>query len=157
SSDLPGRIRPVDPLGSVLSSRIHTDLLLPRAGTGPVGCAAGWRGRHRHPSGDEQWRRWRDRPALSGADHHHSCLRCGSARGVLAGERRAERHDCPVFVSALYILRGIQLRPRYTVIGLVLGTLCLGGYLFLLPVFWPWMAMACGGTLILAGLWLRSH
>lgn len=63
----------------------------------------------------------------------------------------------PVFVSALYILRGIQLRPRYTVIGLVLGTLCLGGYLFLLPVFWPWMAMACGGTLILAGLWLRSH
>src|SRR5690554_7076408 len=36
----------------------------------------------------------------------------------------------PVFVSALYILRGIQLRPRYTVIGLVLGTLCLGGYLF---------------------------
>lgn len=63
----------------------------------------------------------------------------------------------PLFVAALYILRGIQLRPRYTVIGCVLGGLSLFGYLFLLPVFWPWMAMACGGTLILSGLWLRSH
>lgn len=63
----------------------------------------------------------------------------------------------PLFLSALYLLRGIQLRPRYTVIGGALGILSLGGYLFLLPVFWPWMAMACGGTLILSGLWLRSH
>ena len=63
----------------------------------------------------------------------------------------------PLFVAALYILRGIQLRPRYTVIGCVLGSLCLLGYMFLLPVFWPWMAMACGGTLILSGLWLRSN
>ncbi|GGI95791.1 hypothetical protein [Halopseudomonas pertucinogena] len=63
----------------------------------------------------------------------------------------------PLFLSALYVLRGIQLRPRYTVIGAALGILSLGGYLFLLPVFWPWMAMACGGTLILSGLWLRSH
>lgn len=62
----------------------------------------------------------------------------------------------PMFLAALYLLRGIQLRPRYTVIGLVLGTLCLVGYLFLLPVFWAWMALACGGTLILSGLWLRS-
>lgn len=63
----------------------------------------------------------------------------------------------PLFVATLYILRGIQLRPRYTVIGCLLGALCLIGYAFLLPVFWAWMAMACGGTLILSGLWLRSH
>lgn len=63
----------------------------------------------------------------------------------------------PLLLSALYILRGIQLRPRYTVIGLTLGILCVVGYLALLPVFWAWMAMACGGTLILSGLWLRSH
>lgn len=63
----------------------------------------------------------------------------------------------PLLLSLLYILRGVQLRPRYTVIGVVLGGLCLTGYLFLLPVFWPWMAAACGGTLILSGLWLRSH
>lgn len=63
----------------------------------------------------------------------------------------------PLLLSALYILRGIQLRPRYTVIGLALGSLCLVGYLWLLPVFWPWMSMACGGTLILSGLWLRSQ
>lgn len=63
----------------------------------------------------------------------------------------------PLILSLLYILRGIQLRPRYTVIGAALGGLSLIGYLFLLPVFWPWMALACGGTLILSGLWLRSH
>ncbi|NLY57607.1 MAG: hypothetical protein GX071_03675 [Gammaproteobacteria bacterium] len=63
----------------------------------------------------------------------------------------------PLLVAVLYILRGIQLRPRYTVIGSVLGLLSMFGYVFLLPVFWPWMAMACGGTLILSGLWLRSH
>ena len=63
----------------------------------------------------------------------------------------------PLILSLLYILRGIQLRPRYTVIGTVLGGLSLIGYLFLLPVFWPWMALACGGTLMLSGLWLRSH
>jgi len=63
----------------------------------------------------------------------------------------------PLFLAALYLLRGIQLRPRYTVIGLVLGTLCMLGYLFLLPVFWSWMALACGGTLILSGLWLRGR
>lgn len=63
----------------------------------------------------------------------------------------------PLILSMLYILRGIQLRPRYTVIGIVLGGLSLCGYLFLQPVFWPWMALACGGTLILSGLWLRSH
>ncbi|WP_090272940.1 hypothetical protein [Halopseudomonas litoralis] len=61
----------------------------------------------------------------------------------------------PMLLSVLYILRGIQLRPRYMIIGLVLGALCLGGYVFLLPVFWPWMILACGGTLILSGLWLR--
>ena len=63
----------------------------------------------------------------------------------------------PLILSLLYILRGIQLRPRYTVIGVVLGGTSLLGYLLLLPVFWPWMALACGGTLILSGLWLRSH
>jgi len=63
----------------------------------------------------------------------------------------------PMLLAALYILRGIQLRPRYTLIGLMLGTLCMFGYLFLLPVFWAWMALACGGTLILSGLWLRGR
>lgn len=63
----------------------------------------------------------------------------------------------PLLLSLIYILRGVQLRPRYTVIGVALGGLCLTGYLLLLPVFWPWMAIACGGTLILSGFWLRSH
>ena len=62
----------------------------------------------------------------------------------------------PMLLAALYILRGIQLRPRYLVIGLLLGGLCLGGYVLLLPVFWPWMTLACGGTLIVSGLWLRA-
>lgn len=63
----------------------------------------------------------------------------------------------PMLLATLYILRGIQLRPRYMVIGLLLGSLCLGGYVLLLPVFWPWMTLACGGTLIVSGLWLRAR
>ncbi|HDZ54921.1 MAG TPA: hypothetical protein ENI17_04910 [Pseudomonas xinjiangensis] len=62
----------------------------------------------------------------------------------------------PLFVATLYIIRGVQLRPRYLLIGLVLGVLSTVGFLFFQPIFWWWMALACGGTLMLSGLWLRQ-
>lgn len=61
----------------------------------------------------------------------------------------------PLLIALLYILRGIQLRPRYLIIGsslLILSTL---GFVFLLPYFWWWMTLATGGTLVVSGLWLR--
>lgn len=63
----------------------------------------------------------------------------------------------PLFVSTLYILRGVQLRPRYLVIGALLAILSLSGFLWLSAWFWWWMAFACGGTLMVSGLWLRNY
>lgn len=61
----------------------------------------------------------------------------------------------PLLIGILYILRGLQLRPRYVLIGSTLVVLNTLGFVLLLPYFWWWMAMATGGTLVLSGLWLR--
>lgn len=62
----------------------------------------------------------------------------------------------PLFVATLYILRGVQLRPRYLVIGVLLAVLSMVGFLWLDAWFWWWMAFAFGGTLAISGLWLRN-
>ena len=62
-----------------------------------------------------------------------------------------------MFVSTLYVLRGVQFRSRYILIGVLVVSLCLAGYLLLLPYFWWWMAFAYGGTFLIFGLWLRRH
>lgn len=61
----------------------------------------------------------------------------------------------PLFVSALYVMRGVQLRPRYLFIGGWLAVLLMTGFLFFQPVFWWWMAMVYGGSFIAFGFWLR--
>ena len=62
----------------------------------------------------------------------------------------------PLFIATLYVLRGVQLRPRYLIIGVILAVLSMAGFLWLTTWFWWWMAFACGGTLMLSGLWLRK-
>ena len=62
----------------------------------------------------------------------------------------------PLLVATLYILRGVQLRPRYLVIGVLLAVVGMAGFLWLDAWFWWWMAFAFGGTLAASGLWLRS-
>ena len=61
----------------------------------------------------------------------------------------------PLFVSALYVMRGVQMRPRYLFIGLWLAILLMTGFLFFQSVFWWWMAVIYGGSFIAFGLWLR--
>ncbi|WP_415057049.1 hypothetical protein [Halopseudomonas sp.] len=61
----------------------------------------------------------------------------------------------PLFVSALYVMRGVQLRPRYLFIGCWLVMLLMLGFLFFKPVFWWWMAVVYGGSFIAFGCWLR--
>lgn len=61
----------------------------------------------------------------------------------------------PLLIGLLYLLRGLQLRPRYLIIGSSLITLCMLSFVALLPYFWWSMALATGGTLVLSGLWLR--
>lgn len=61
----------------------------------------------------------------------------------------------PLLVCTLYVFRGVHLRPRYLLIGLLVATLCLFGYAFFSAFFWWWMAFAYGGIFVLFGLWLR--
>ncbi|MEH6671928.1 hypothetical protein [Halopseudomonas sp.] len=61
----------------------------------------------------------------------------------------------PLFVSALYVMRGVQMRPRYLFIGLLLAALLMIGFLFFQPIFWWWMAVGYGGSFIVFGFWLR--
>lgn len=61
----------------------------------------------------------------------------------------------PLFVAALYVMRGVQARPRYLFIGLWLAILLMIGFLFFQPVFWWWMTVVYGGSFIVFGFWLR--
>lgn len=61
----------------------------------------------------------------------------------------------PLFIAALYVIRGAQSRPRYIVIGTLLAVLCTCCYLFSLNNYWWWLALAWGGTFVLSGGWLR--
>ncbi|WP_022962659.1 hypothetical protein [Halopseudomonas pelagia] len=61
----------------------------------------------------------------------------------------------PLLVCTLYVFRGVHLRPRYLLIGVLVATLCLLGYAFFTAFFWWWMAFAYGGVFVLFGLWLR--
>lgn len=63
----------------------------------------------------------------------------------------------PMFVSALYVIRGVQLRPRYLLLGVALAMCSICGFFLFHSIFWWWMAATFGGTLILSGLWLRQQ
>lgn len=63
----------------------------------------------------------------------------------------------PMFVSALYVIRGVQLRPRYLLLGVALALISICGFFLFHSIFWWWMAAAFGGTLIVSGLWLRQQ
>lgn len=60
-----------------------------------------------------------------------------------------------LIIAALYVGLGIWRGLRWALAGIALGALTVGGYLWLTPYFLPWMALAGGGTLLLAGFWLR--
>lgn len=61
----------------------------------------------------------------------------------------------PLFVALAYVLRGIWSGPRHVVAGILVATLTLAGFFLLEKHFFLWMAAVGGGSLILAGAWLR--
>ncbi len=63
----------------------------------------------------------------------------------------------PLFVAALYVIRGVQLRPRYLALGALLALVSVAGFFVFHSIFWWWMAAGFGATLILSGLWLRQQ
>jgi hypothetical protein len=62
----------------------------------------------------------------------------------------------PIFFGLCYAIGGIWKRgTRFVLLGLAVGVLTVGGYLWLSQYFLLWMAAVGGGALILGGLWLR--
>ncbi|MEO6368592.1 MAG: hypothetical protein ABIP38_11450 [Steroidobacteraceae bacterium] len=61
-----------------------------------------------------------------------------------------------LFWAFAYMMSGAWLGVRMFVAGLVTAIAILSGYLFLKDFYFLWMAFVGGGSLILAGLWLRK-
>jgi hypothetical protein len=61
----------------------------------------------------------------------------------------------PLVVGLAYVLRGIWSGLRHVVAGVLVAALTLAGFFLLEQHFFLWMAGVGGGSLILAGAWLR--
>ncbi len=62
----------------------------------------------------------------------------------------------PLLVALWYGLSGIWMgAPRIAWLGLALGAITVGAYVWQAQTFALWMAAAGGGALILGGLWMR--
>jgi hypothetical protein len=62
----------------------------------------------------------------------------------------------PLIVAQAYTVLGIWKGVRFLVTGIAIAALTLGGFFFLHQHFLLWMAFVGGGSMILAGLWLRK-
>jgi hypothetical protein len=62
----------------------------------------------------------------------------------------------PLFVALTYVLRGIWSGFRHAVAGVLVAVLTLLGFFLFKEHFFLWMAGVGGGSLILAGVWLRQ-
>jgi hypothetical protein len=58
-------------------------------------------------------------------------------------------------VAQVYILTGLWFDTYLLWLGLILSALILAGFFWFLPIFWLWIAVGCGGTLILSGFYVR--
>lgn len=61
----------------------------------------------------------------------------------------------PLLLSAIYAAMGLWKGIRYILLGAFLAVATLGAYFFLKDFFFIWMAVVGGGSLLLAGLWMR--
>lgn len=62
----------------------------------------------------------------------------------------------PLLVSLAYMMVGIWRGTRYLITGIAVAVLTLTGFFWLHEHFMLWMAVVGGGSLVLAGLWLRQ-
>lgn len=61
----------------------------------------------------------------------------------------------PLLTAAIYAAVGLWLGLRYILVGAFVAAATLAGYFLLRDVFFVWMALVGGGSLLLTGLWLR--
>lgn len=63
----------------------------------------------------------------------------------------------PMLIALWYVLEGIfHGATRLGIVGLAVGLLTVGGYIWLQPYFLLWLAGVGGGALMLGGIWLRG-
>jgi hypothetical protein len=63
----------------------------------------------------------------------------------------------PMLIALWYTLEGIwHSTIRVGLVGVALGLLTVGGYIWLQPFFQLWLAVLGGGGLILGGIWLQG-
>lgn len=60
-----------------------------------------------------------------------------------------------LIVAQLYIVAGIWFDSYLAWLGLILAVLLIVGFFFFLPIFWIWVAIFGGGSLILGGFYVR--
>ncbi len=60
-----------------------------------------------------------------------------------------------LIVAQLYVVAGIWFDTYLFWLGLLLAVLLLVGFFFFLPIFWIWVAVFGGGSLILGGFYVR--
>jgi hypothetical protein len=64
----------------------------------------------------------------------------------------------PIYFMQFYILAGLWVGRAFAAIGLGITALTLIGYFFVFgAAFLLWMAVVCGGGLILGGVWMRRN
>lgn len=61
----------------------------------------------------------------------------------------------PTFVMFGYALAGLWIGRAYVALGVGLAALIALGYLYIGPLFQPYLALVNGGGLMLCGLWMR--
>lgn len=62
----------------------------------------------------------------------------------------------PLLYAAIYTGMGLWMGQRYVIVGVAVFAATLAGYYLLREYFSLWMAIVCGGSMILTGLWLRN-
>ncbi len=60
-----------------------------------------------------------------------------------------------LIVAQIYIVSGIWFDSYLTWLGALLAVLLMVGFVFFLPIFWIWVAIFGGGSLILGGFYVR--
>jgi len=60
-----------------------------------------------------------------------------------------------LIVAQVYVVAGIWYDSYLSWMGLILTVLLLVGFFFFLPIFWIWVAIFGGGSLILGGFYVR--
>ena len=68
---------------------------------------------------------------------------------------RSAEAAAPVVIAMVFVLWGLSAGTRYVVAGLALAALTLAGYFTIRGDIGLWTAAILGGSLVLAGIWMR--